>query len=458
MSKKSFIDSVKVKNPCTEDWDEMHGNDRIRFCSHCSKHVNNLSEMTRKEAMRLVRKSNGSLCVRYVQNPATRQPMFAEQLLQITRRTPAFAAGVMTASIALSGGAYAQGGTSSPNSFVIDGQEVENVLKGIKPEGSNSGRITGTVTDPNGAVIPQALVSLTNEDTSEYRFTTASMEGYYEFTDLVDGKYKLKIEAGGFEVREISSIMIADGSSERRDSQLDLQQVAAVVQVGGDAGGWTTTLGVVMTVTSVERKALVVAVEDEDLENVKARVGMGARVNVKDKGRDGITPLHAAIEVGNMEITQFLLDHGARVNARDSLKRTPLMMMDYDAKPQLLQLLLNYGARLNLVDKQKNTILMHFVDYHDNKEIVDMLVRYGLPVNAVNKEGKTALMIAARNDNSKSVQALLEGGADVSIATQMGETAWSLTTDADIKAMLERYGAGPTRMPGTEAAKTVGLQ
>jgi hypothetical protein len=31
MSKKSFIDSVEVKSPCTEDWAQMQGNERVRF-------------------------------------------------------------------------------------------------------------------------------------------------------------------------------------------------------------------------------------------------------------------------------------------------------------------------------------------------------------------------------------------------------------------------------------------
>ncbi len=445
MSKKSFIDSVKVKNPCTEDWEQMHGNDRLRFCSHCSKHVNNLSEMTRKEAMRLVRASGGNLCIRYVQNPVTKRPMFAEQLLQITRRAPGLAAGVMTASIALSGGAYAQGGDTAPTAIIQPADDA--------PKPSNTGTISGVVTDPNGAVIPSALVSLTNEDTSEYRVTTANYEGYYEFIDLPDGKYKLKIEAGGFESREISSISIADGSTERRDSQLYLQQVAEVVQVGGEPQSQEVWVGGVMSVVShVNRNALVTAVENEDLEDVKARVMMGARVNVRDKSRDGITPLHAAIETGNIEVIQFLLDRGAKVNTRDSLRRTPLMMMDYDAKPELLELLLRYGAKTNLADKEKNTILMHFAEYNDD-EIVHILVRYGVPVNAVNKEGKTALMIAVENSNKENVKALLESGADVRLTSKEGETAWSLTTNDDIKTMLENYGGGPPREQFTEAKK-----
>jgi hypothetical protein len=34
---KKFIDSIRVADPCHESWDEMTGNDRVRFCSHCAK-------------------------------------------------------------------------------------------------------------------------------------------------------------------------------------------------------------------------------------------------------------------------------------------------------------------------------------------------------------------------------------------------------------------------------------
>ncbi len=86
----------------------MQGTDKIRLCSHCAKHVNNLSEMTRKQAARLVRASNGNICIRYIADPVTKRPMFAEQLFQITRRRPGIAAGVLSTSIALSTAAYGQ--------------------------------------------------------------------------------------------------------------------------------------------------------------------------------------------------------------------------------------------------------------------------------------------------------------------------------------------------------------
>jgi hypothetical protein len=107
MSKKSFVDAIEVKSPCTESWEEMTGNDVVRFCSHCSKNVNNLSEMTRRQAEKLVRKSGGRLCVKYKTQPATGLPVFAQKINRLAARS-GIAAGVIGASILLADVSYAQ--------------------------------------------------------------------------------------------------------------------------------------------------------------------------------------------------------------------------------------------------------------------------------------------------------------------------------------------------------------
>ncbi len=60
-----LLDDVRVASPCTASWDEMTGDDRVRFCGQCSKNVYNLSAMTREAAERLLMEREGSLCVRF---------------------------------------------------------------------------------------------------------------------------------------------------------------------------------------------------------------------------------------------------------------------------------------------------------------------------------------------------------------------------------------------------------
>jgi hypothetical protein len=144
MKKLKFIEKIDVTSPCNEHWNEMIGNEQIRFCSHCAKNVNNISEMTRKQAMRLVRRNNGQLCVRYYTDPTTNRPVFLDTLHKITRRSPRVAAGVMATTFAVATAAYTQ---STPQTDPQTGTQIE--LK-TEPETSS---LSGYVTDPKGSVI-----------------------------------------------------------------------------------------------------------------------------------------------------------------------------------------------------------------------------------------------------------------------------------------------------------------
>src|SRR5260370_2750025 len=113
MPARSF-DRITIPAPCEADWDSMVGNDQVRFCEHCSLEVTDLSAMTRQAAMRLVARSQGRLCVRYIQRPDggifTRT--LPEKLHRIGRRVSRIAAGAFTATLSLSSAA-AQTATDS---------------------------------------------------------------------------------------------------------------------------------------------------------------------------------------------------------------------------------------------------------------------------------------------------------------------------------------------------------
>ncbi|MCA1633344.1 MAG: TonB-dependent receptor [Acidobacteria bacterium] len=63
---------------------------------------------------------------------------------------------------------------------------------------THRGSIRGTVTDPNGAVVPGASVRLVNQETSETRAAVSGGEGEYTLSSLPPGPYSLEVEARGF--------------------------------------------------------------------------------------------------------------------------------------------------------------------------------------------------------------------------------------------------------------------
>lgn len=59
-----LLESITIASPCAAKWDEMVGDDRARFCSHCQKDVFNLSAMPRDEAESFMRERTSDVCVR----------------------------------------------------------------------------------------------------------------------------------------------------------------------------------------------------------------------------------------------------------------------------------------------------------------------------------------------------------------------------------------------------------
>jgi hypothetical protein len=58
---------LEVASPCTESWDDMQGDDRIRHCARCQLNVYNIHEFTLPEVESLMRSRNGRMCVRLFQ-------------------------------------------------------------------------------------------------------------------------------------------------------------------------------------------------------------------------------------------------------------------------------------------------------------------------------------------------------------------------------------------------------
>ena len=59
-----LLESIQIASPCTALWDEMIGDDRARFCTHCQKDVFNLSALPRDEAESFMAARTGAVCVR----------------------------------------------------------------------------------------------------------------------------------------------------------------------------------------------------------------------------------------------------------------------------------------------------------------------------------------------------------------------------------------------------------
>ena len=124
----------------------------------------------------------------------------------------------------------------------------------------------------------------------------------------------------------------------------------------------------------------------------------GADVNAK---RDDLwTPLHLAFHVGELKAARILLEHHADVNARNDDGQAPLHLLsrweaqqDEDDGSDLAKQLLERGANVNEKDKDNATPL-HLASYYKRLEIVRVLLDHGANIDMENDQGKTPLQIA----------------------------------------------------------------
>uniref|UniRef100_A0A672YHP2 Poly [ADP-ribose] polymerase n=1 Tax=Sphaeramia orbicularis TaxID=375764 RepID=A0A672YHP2_9TELE len=125
-------------------------------------------------------------------------------------------------------------------------------------------------------------------------------------------------------------------------------------------------------------------------------------INCRDTQGRNSTPLHLAAGYNNLEVAEYLLEHGADVNAQDKGGLIPL----------------------------------HNAASYGHVDIAALLIKYNTCVNATDKWAFTPLHEAAQKGRTQLCALLLAHGADPTMKNQEGQTALDLATADDIRALL----------------------
>src|SRR5216683_4767016 len=96
---------------------------------------------------------------------------------------------------------------------------------------STYGSITGSVTDPSGAAITDARVTLTNLGTSEKRTQPTGSDGLYSFVNLIPGSYRIEVEKPGFKRITQEPVVVQVQQSSKIDLALPIGQATETVEV-----------------------------------------------------------------------------------------------------------------------------------------------------------------------------------------------------------------------------------
>jgi hypothetical protein len=105
-----------------------------------------------------------------------------------------------------------------------------------------TGQVLGQITDPSGAVVPQAKVELRDNATGALRSATADTAGQYAFAQVAPGLYSITVTASGFAKTVAPSVKVEVGKTSTINVNLSLGKPTELVEVRSTPGAELQTL------------------------------------------------------------------------------------------------------------------------------------------------------------------------------------------------------------------------
>jgi Carboxypeptidase regulatory-like domain len=216
------LDRIAVASPCPMSWNDMVGDDRVRFCNQCNLNVYNISAMTKLEAESFITNVEGRICAKLYRRAdgtiLTRDCPIG--LRAVRKKISRAAAAAFSALISLFGGSalFAQ---QPKNETRVD---IQRTLRRY-----GQAAIEGTVFDLTHTAIPGAQVKLINERTKQEVTTKANDNGRFRFSDLEMGIYTIQIYREGFVKLEQLGVEVSDEQALKLDVTLKIGEVLGLL-------------------------------------------------------------------------------------------------------------------------------------------------------------------------------------------------------------------------------------
>jgi hypothetical protein len=238
-AKKRKLDKLQVVSPCSTDWDRMSGDEKKRFCSECNKFVYDFSQMTRRQVEAIVSIHRGQMCARITRRPDGSLVTLEAPPVHpiVARRASPVANATLAAILGLGVPANALNVDVSAAQLIVrsdaDGKSART------PFGGGEAVVGGTVVDPQGAVIPNAVVKLISDAGAELE-TKTSGEGEFRFAQVPYGAYILLVEADGFYTHVNSNVIVDTPYDTRFEVSMKVKRL--IMLAGGIGGGHPQSL------------------------------------------------------------------------------------------------------------------------------------------------------------------------------------------------------------------------
>ncbi|KAI1383116.1 uncharacterized protein F4822DRAFT_435048 [Hypoxylon trugodes] len=174
---------------------------------------------------------------------------------------------------------------------------------------------------------------------------------------------------------------------------------------------------------------------------------------IDQSGQDGVTPLHLACSYGRSKVVEMLIRRGANIHKRDDTLCSPIHYACEFGHEKVCRILHKNGASVSDIDANHDTCLHMAVKYVTKfseayKCLLRDLVEAGVNINQPNINRDTPLMCACTKKKFKTVELLLDLGADINWGGSDGVTALmetcSKSDDSKVAQILLDRGADAT--------------
>ncbi|XP_057592299.1 transient receptor potential cation channel subfamily A member 1 [Hippopotamus amphibius kiboko] len=153
-----------------------------------------------------------------------------------------------------------------------------------------------------------------------------------------------------------------------------------------------------------------------------------SHINFLNKGK--ASPLHMAVQSGDLEMIKMCLDNGAQLNLMEKGKCTALHFAATQGATEIVKLMISSYAGssdiVNEVDGNHETLL-HRASLFDHHDLADYLISVGADIDITDSEGRSPLILATASASWNTVNLLLSKGARVDIKDNLGRNFLHLT-------------------------------
>lgn len=129
---------------------------------------------------------------------------------------------------------------------------------------------------------------------------------------------------------------------------------------------------------------------------------------------NGLTALHYATDLGHIEVVQFLINAGCRVDVGEIENLTALHLASARGRTELVSLLISAGANVNRKTSDKTSPL-HYAAARGFTQTVNILISHGAVVDSLDSSERSPLYLAVSRGQLSTAQALINNGARVNI-------------------------------------------